>query len=541
MSLDGDNKDDIPAYLATLIKASKDQPVFEYSDKYLIENANNNGVSENSVKKRKCYSVSIKLEAIQYAKKHTTFMAAEKYGVDRKCIRDWMIKEKELEKCTGDQKRIKGAGRPPRPTKNSAEEEEKEETYDDNVFVTLLSQIQKKVQNEDSEPLQPLPSTTSTKKKGEAPPLLERMDDDDETVDNEPPPLIAANSNSSYSLRPKRTVVVPATVAPPLKKARVSLAPIPSTSNGSDADLIKQLRTQLTEKNTEIHLLKKKLLATEELLAFYMNTTTPEINESESLVAKSEANDKPQQNQALKIGNQRISWKAARPQSPQATAMVVECSQDSLQQHLSGLNRADSTDLDSNSNEVTSKTVTTEGSKWHDLRSKRTVNITLDDTESRPGVNVFMYLDYADEFQIRFDANINQCKFKINLTRRDGGSKRLIFGFNANKEPKNETILQERFFIVHFHWSPKRIQFLSGGAIAIGHEIKGSCASSDEKRQNRTLYHGRIRTNNINRMYLDVTYLPDETVLNEVKQKDTDITIEIQEMLDANKLLAIIL
>ncbi|CAD5208823.1 unnamed protein product [Bursaphelenchus xylophilus] len=348
MSVSSEEKDSNPLSLVSLFKSTEDgNTSIDLSD--ILNISGHSPDTENQIKKRKCYSISTKLEAIQYAKDHTTFLAAEKYGVDRKCIRDWMLKEKELKKCTGDQKRIKGAGRPPRAGRNGSvpkNEQEKEELVDDNVLAKLLSEIQKNVKAEESKPNMNL---TATKKKTEAPPLLERMDDEEDGGDNEPPPLIAANSNtSSYALRPKRSQPMTNNI-PQLKKIpRTSSAfQIPSTSNVSDAELIKQLRIQLTEKNTEIHLLKKKLVATEELLSFYMNTSTPELESDNSPLTKSnENNNKIQSNQALKIGNQLISWKAAKAptEEPQATAMVVECNQDSLQQHLSSITRTESSD-----------------------------------------------------------------------------------------------------------------------------------------------------------------------------------------------------
>lgn len=44
------------------------------------------------VKKRK-FDISLKLEAIQYAKEHSKKAAAAHFYVDRKCIADWIQKE----------------------------------------------------------------------------------------------------------------------------------------------------------------------------------------------------------------------------------------------------------------------------------------------------------------------------------------------------------------------------------------------------------------------------------------------------------------
>ena len=47
-------------------------------------------------RKRKSYSLSKKLEVIEYAKKNSKLAAAERYGIDRKCIIDWVRKEEKL-------------------------------------------------------------------------------------------------------------------------------------------------------------------------------------------------------------------------------------------------------------------------------------------------------------------------------------------------------------------------------------------------------------------------------------------------------------
>lgn len=52
--------------------------------------------SLSSIKKRRCFSVATKLEAIEYARNYSMQMASEKYGVDRKCIRDWLLNEDKL-------------------------------------------------------------------------------------------------------------------------------------------------------------------------------------------------------------------------------------------------------------------------------------------------------------------------------------------------------------------------------------------------------------------------------------------------------------
>uniref|UniRef100_A0A915LU62 Brinker DNA-binding domain-containing protein n=1 Tax=Meloidogyne javanica TaxID=6303 RepID=A0A915LU62_MELJA len=44
-------------------------------------------------RKRKSYSLSKKLEVIEYAKKNSKLAAAERYGIDRRCIINWARKE----------------------------------------------------------------------------------------------------------------------------------------------------------------------------------------------------------------------------------------------------------------------------------------------------------------------------------------------------------------------------------------------------------------------------------------------------------------
>ena len=47
-------------------------------------------------RKRKSYSLSKKLEVIDYAKKNSKTAAAERYGIDRRCIINWARKEEKL-------------------------------------------------------------------------------------------------------------------------------------------------------------------------------------------------------------------------------------------------------------------------------------------------------------------------------------------------------------------------------------------------------------------------------------------------------------
>uniref|UniRef100_A0A915ME94 HTH CENPB-type domain-containing protein n=1 Tax=Meloidogyne javanica TaxID=6303 RepID=A0A915ME94_MELJA len=62
-------------------------------------------------RKRKSYSLSKKLEVIEYAKKNSKLVAAKRYGIDRKCIIDWVRKEEKLKSEAGSKKRLKGGGR----------------------------------------------------------------------------------------------------------------------------------------------------------------------------------------------------------------------------------------------------------------------------------------------------------------------------------------------------------------------------------------------------------------------------------------------
>ena len=49
-----------------------------------------------SYRKRKAYSLSKKLEVIEYAKKNSKTAAAKRYGIDRRCIIDWFRKEEKI-------------------------------------------------------------------------------------------------------------------------------------------------------------------------------------------------------------------------------------------------------------------------------------------------------------------------------------------------------------------------------------------------------------------------------------------------------------
>ena len=64
--------------------------------------------SNNQIRrKRKCYSIDFKLQAVKYAKDHRSKQAASiKFCVDRAMIRDWMDKEEELKTMNTNVKRL---------------------------------------------------------------------------------------------------------------------------------------------------------------------------------------------------------------------------------------------------------------------------------------------------------------------------------------------------------------------------------------------------------------------------------------------------
>ena len=70
---------------------------------------------DNYVSKRKSYTVSFKLEAVEMAKKYSKERVARIFGVDSKRIREWCKTENELRKLNGlvhtDKKRLDGGGR----------------------------------------------------------------------------------------------------------------------------------------------------------------------------------------------------------------------------------------------------------------------------------------------------------------------------------------------------------------------------------------------------------------------------------------------
>lgn len=53
-------------------------------------------VSVASGSKRRCFSIRFKLDVIEHAKKGSVHSASTKYGLDRKCVKDWMAKEAQL-------------------------------------------------------------------------------------------------------------------------------------------------------------------------------------------------------------------------------------------------------------------------------------------------------------------------------------------------------------------------------------------------------------------------------------------------------------
>ena len=59
-------------------------------------------------KKRKSFTIAIKLEAIEYAEKNSKEAAARRYGVDAKSIRDWCHKKTQLMETPGKKMRIDG-------------------------------------------------------------------------------------------------------------------------------------------------------------------------------------------------------------------------------------------------------------------------------------------------------------------------------------------------------------------------------------------------------------------------------------------------
>ena len=67
------------------------------------------------LEKHKAYDMKFKLKAVEVAKKKNISAAAREFKVDRKRIRQWMIQESELVKCTKDgrskSKRLQGGGR----------------------------------------------------------------------------------------------------------------------------------------------------------------------------------------------------------------------------------------------------------------------------------------------------------------------------------------------------------------------------------------------------------------------------------------------
>ncbi|KAL7078509.1 hypothetical protein ACQ4LE_002129 [Meloidogyne hapla] len=69
---------------------------------------------EAGKKCRKSYSIAQKLEAVEFARKHSIHAASHKFKCERASVRKWIRQERDLkmQRNSNNKKRLSGGGRP---------------------------------------------------------------------------------------------------------------------------------------------------------------------------------------------------------------------------------------------------------------------------------------------------------------------------------------------------------------------------------------------------------------------------------------------
>ena len=113
------NEDDGPAAVAdgsddTYVDTTTgDQPAAEAATSNTTDDTT---TVSNQKRRNKSYSVSYKLDVVRFAKANSNRLAARKYQIDPKRVREWRQKESDLKEMavrSKDVKRGKGGGRKP--------------------------------------------------------------------------------------------------------------------------------------------------------------------------------------------------------------------------------------------------------------------------------------------------------------------------------------------------------------------------------------------------------------------------------------------